>query len=102
METVEKFAESLDVTEYASRIIHPLVRTLDNTPELRPVAMSTLTVVAQQLNRRYLMFIPLVTRTISKHRIQYTSHDQLVARLLAVSLFRLRLTLFNSSVRVPN
>jgi serine/threonine-protein kinase mTOR len=86
LETVEKFTESLDVTEYASRIIHPLVRTLDNTAELRPVAMSTLTMVAQQLNRQYLMFIPLVSRIVVKHRLQYPPYELLVSRLLSVSL----------------
>jgi len=86
LETVEKFSESLDITEYASRIIHPLVRTLDNSPELRQVAMSTLCVIAQQMNRRYVMFIPLVNRVIVKHRIQFSAYDQLISRLLTVGL----------------
>jgi len=84
METVDRFSDTLDLTEHASRIIHPLVRTLDNTPELRKTAMDTLTSVAQQLHRRYLIFSPMVSRVCSKHRIQHQRYDLLMSRLSKV------------------
>jgi len=84
LETVDRFSDTLDLTQHASRIIHPLVRTLDDTPELRKTAMDTLTSVAQQLNRRYLIFSPMVSRICSKHRIQHQRYDQLMNRLSKV------------------
>jgi len=85
LETVDRFSDSLDLTEHASRIIHPLVRTLENTPELRKTAMDTLTSVAQQLHRRYLIFTPMVNRVATRHRIQHQRYDQLINRLSKVN-----------------
>jgi len=84
LETVDRFSDTLDLTEHASRIIHPLVRTLDNTPELRKTAMDTLTSVAHQLHRRYLIFAPMVDRVRSKHRIQHQRYEHLLNRLSKV------------------
>jgi len=84
LETVDRFCDTLDLTEHASRIIHALVRTLDNTPELRKTTMDTLTSVAQQLHRRYLIFAPMVNRIRSKHRIQHQRYDLLMSRLSKV------------------
>jgi serine/threonine-protein kinase mTOR len=84
LETIEKFAETLDVTEYASRIMHPLVRTLDTTAELRPSAMNTLCTVVQQLNRRYVMFIPMVAQVLTKHHIQHHRYEMLISQLMKV------------------
>lgn len=52
METVDRLTESLDFTDYASRIIHPIVRTLDQSPELRPTAMDTLSSLVFQLGKK--------------------------------------------------
>jgi len=84
IETVDRFSDTLDLTEHASRIIHPLLRTLDNTPELRKTAMDTLTSVALQLQRRYLIFSPMVNCIRSKHRIQHSRYDLLMNRLSKV------------------
>ena len=57
LETIEKLSYSLDLTDYASRIIHPLIRTIDRTPELRKTAMDTLSAMVS--------FAPLSTNYIS-------------------------------------
>lgn len=52
LETLDRLTESLDFTDYASRIIHPIVRTLDSTPELRSTAMDTLSSLVFQLGKK--------------------------------------------------
>lgn len=39
LETIDHLSESLDFTEFASRILQPLVRNLDTVPDLRPVSI---------------------------------------------------------------
>ena len=46
--------------------------------------MDTLTSVAHQLQRRYLIFAPMVNRVRSKHRIQHQRYDLLMNRLSKV------------------
>ena len=46
--------------------------------------MDTLTSVAQQLYRRYLIFAPLVNRVRTKHRIQHHRYELLMSRLAKV------------------
>ncbi|XP_044740220.1 serine/threonine-protein kinase Tor [Chrysoperla carnea] len=85
LHTVDQLADTLDYTDFASRIVHPLIRTLDNNAELRPTAVDTLCAVAAQLGRRYAPFAPLAAKTLAKHRIVCSRHEALVTRAMAGS-----------------
>lgn len=60
LETLGKLCECVDLREYAARIIHPLIRFLDLSPDLRPVAMNTLTQIVTQMGKNFSIFIPAV------------------------------------------
>lgn len=81
LETIDNLAWILDFTDFSSRIIHPIVRVLDNDAELRDQAMSTLRSVVIQLGKKYLVFAPLVNRTISKHRIVDSKYEKLLTKI---------------------
>lgn len=83
LETVDHLADILDFSDFISRIIHPLVRTLDTCPELRPVAMETLCSLVSQLGKKYNIFVPLVQRVLLKHKIVNSKYDILVSKILA-------------------
>ncbi|KAK6628142.1 hypothetical protein RUM43_001953 [Polyplax serrata] len=75
-ETVDRLAETLDFSDFASRIIHPLARALDTTPELRPVAMDTLCALVMQLGKKkYSIFEPLIHKVMTKHKIQSARYE---------------------------
>ncbi|KAK2504284.1 hypothetical protein MC885_005935, partial [Smutsia gigantea] len=82
LETVDRLTESLDFTDYASRIIHPIVRTLDQSPELRPTAMDTLSSLVFQLGKKYQIFIPMVNKVLVRHRINHQRYDVLICRIV--------------------
>ncbi|XP_072012512.1 serine/threonine-protein kinase mTOR isoform X3 [Engystomops pustulosus] len=82
LETVDRLTESLDFTDYASRIIHPIVRTLDVSPELRQTAMDTLSSLVFQLGKKYQIFIPMVNKVLLKHRILHQRYEVLTCRIL--------------------
>ncbi|KAK3923760.1 Serine/threonine-protein kinase mTOR [Frankliniella fusca] len=82
MESIEHLAESLDFTDSASRIVHPLVRTLDTHPELRQTAMDTLCALILQLERKFTIFIPLVSKMVLKHKISCPRYEALTSKLL--------------------
>lgn len=84
LETVGHLADHLDLTEYASRILHPLVRTLDNTPSLQMTAMDTLTALVRQLAHHYTIFIPMVNRVVQKHKISHDKYDVLLCKIIKV------------------
>ncbi|PSN34470.1 Serine/threonine-protein kinase mTOR [Blattella germanica] len=84
LETVDHLADSLDFRDYASRIIHPLVRTLDSCPELRSTAMETLCALVVQLGRKYHIFIPLVHRVITKHKINCQRYEIVTCRIVTL------------------
>ena len=87
LETIDRLTDSLDLTDYASRIIHPLVRTLDACPELRLPAMETLASLIMQMGKKYEIFIPMVNKVIHKHRIQHQRYDILLCKIVRVSPF---------------
>ncbi|XP_056399106.1 serine/threonine-protein kinase mTOR isoform X3 [Hyla sarda] len=82
LETVDRLTESLDFTDYASRIIHPIVRTLDASPELRQTAMDTLSSLVFQLGKKYQIFIPMVNKVLLRHRILHQRYEVLTCRIL--------------------
>ena len=81
LETIERLTEVLDFSDFASRIIHPLVRCLETTPELRMTAMDTLSALVYQLGKKYLIFVPMVHKILLKHKISHQGYDLLCARI---------------------
>ncbi|XP_052868920.1 serine/threonine-protein kinase Tor isoform X2 [Anopheles cruzii] len=81
LQTINYLAEVLDFTDFSSRIVHPLVRVLDNFPELRPVAVTTLCSIMIQLGRKYLVFVPLVNRVMIRHKIPSLEYAKLLTKL---------------------
>ncbi|XP_077998557.1 serine/threonine-protein kinase mTOR-like [Glandiceps talaboti] len=82
LETIDRLSDTLDFTDFASRIIHPLVRTLDTSPDLRLVAMDTLSSLVLQLGKKYQIFIPMVNKVLSRHRINHQRYDMLLCRIV--------------------
>ena len=86
LETLDRLSESLDLTDFASRIIHPIIRTLDSCPELRSTAMDTLCSLVFQLGKQYSTFIPTVNKvqciplTCSSVPVSWTSEGKKCAR----------------------
>ncbi|XP_027052994.1 serine/threonine-protein kinase mTOR [Pocillopora verrucosa] len=82
LETLDRLSESLDLTDFASRIIHPIMRTLDSCPDLRHTAMDTLCSLVFQLGKQYSTFIPTVHKVIVRHRIQHQRYDILITKIV--------------------
>lgn len=109
LDTINHLAGILDFTEYSSRIIHPLVRCLDTSADLRSNAMQTLCSMVIQLGKKYLVFVPLVHRSLTKHRIQSIEYDKLLPKIQSNTVvcmddeFRLRQAKFkNRDVALGN
>lgn len=81
LETISYLAEILDFTDFASRILHPLVRVIDNYPELRTTAIGTLCSMMIQLGKNYLIFVPLVNRVLVRHKIVSNEYNKLLTKL---------------------
>ncbi|XP_053376740.1 serine/threonine-protein kinase mTOR-like [Mercenaria mercenaria] len=82
LETIDRLADNLDLTDFASRVIHPLARTLDMTPELQHTAMDTLCALIMQLGQKFLIFIPMLNKITTKHKIQHQRYNILMCRIL--------------------
>lgn len=84
LETIDKWTDNLDITDYASLVIHPIVRTLDQSAPLRNTAMDTLCALVVQLGRKYHFFIPAVDKILRKHNIKHQRYDILICRIIKV------------------
>ena len=81
VKTVGKLCSKLNFGDYSSRIIHPLSRLLETSPELRGEVMDTLCALVYQLGYDYSIFIPMVSKVMSRNRIQSHKYDKLVSRI---------------------
>lgn len=87
LETIHILSENLDLTEYAAKIIHPLVRVLDNDPQLVPTAMDTLCAIAYQLGTTYQIFIPIVQNVLKRHKYSHTKYEIIEYKILKGSQY---------------
>ena len=87
LETIDLISDSLDLSDFASRIIQPLVRCIENTPELRSVAMETLASLVSQMGVKYKIFIPMAQKVLNRNRIQHQRYDVLIAKIHNVCSF---------------
>eukprot|EP00117_Sycon_ciliatum_P040328 scpid3818/ scgid5118/ Serine/threonine-protein kinase mTOR; FK506-binding protein 12-rapamycin complex-associated protein 1; FKBP12-rapamycin complex-associated protein; Mammalian target of rapamycin; Mechanistic target of rapamycin; Rapamycin target protein 1 len=81
LETLNALFLVVDLSEFASCIIHPIVRILD-VAALRSLAMATLCSMVLVLGQKYTYFIPLISRVMQKNKIQHQDYDSLVMRVV--------------------
>lgn len=60
------------------------MNSIENTSELRKTAMETLCALICQLGRKYMIFMPLVSRTLTKCQFSYPSYDTLITYISSV------------------
>ncbi|KAG8626630.1 hypothetical protein KVT40_005575 [Elsinoe batatas] len=82
METIAKLSRSVNLSEFAARIIHPLSRVLAG-PEvsLKQTALDTICALIFQLGREYLHFVPMVNKIIEVNKVTHQQYHLLVAKL---------------------
>lgn len=81
LETVEHLADILNFSDFISRLVHPLVRTIDHCPELRIPALECLCPLVTQLGKNFRIFIPMVQKVLIKHKISYKRWDMLITQI---------------------
>jgi len=83
IETVAKLSRKVNISDHASRTIHPLNRVLmTGPPELRTVALDTLCALVFQLGHDYTHYIAMINKSLVYHKIQHTNYELLVSKLL--------------------
>ena len=97
IETVGKLSRQVNISDYASKIIHPLARVLSGgDPILKQAALDTLCALIFQLGRDYLHYVPMINKVclppptvpalthlqvLAANRISHTNYEALVAKL---------------------
>ncbi|KAI9656704.1 MAG: phosphatidylinositol kinase- protein kinase tor1 [Trizodia sp. TS-e1964] len=83
IETIGKLSRKVNISDYASKIIHPLSRLLaSNETALKPAALETLCALIFQLGRDYLHYIPMINKVLSANRIPHANYELLVTKLI--------------------
>ena len=82
MDTLAKLARNVNISEFATRIIHPLCRILAGSDTLlRQAALETLCALISQLGPDYLPFIPTVNKILVANRVPHHNYSTIVAKL---------------------
>ncbi|KAG6820409.1 hypothetical protein H0H93_000916 [Arthromyces matolae] len=83
IQTIDGLSKRINFSDHASRIIHPLIRVL-NEPnnELRMAVMDTLCSLTLQLGSDFAIFVPTINKSIIKHKITHPKYENLIAKLL--------------------
>lgn len=84
IQAVGRLSRKVDFTDYASRIIHPLFRVLQQQShhELRNPSMDTICSLILQLQDDFVIFIPMLNKVMLKNKIHHRPYELLISRLL--------------------
>ncbi|TGZ84962.1 FAT-domain-containing protein [Ascodesmis nigricans] len=83
MEAIARLSRKVNISDHASRIIHPLSRLLlVSDPVLRTAALDTLCALIFQLGNDYAHFIPMINKIMQSQKITHTNYELLVSKLL--------------------
>ncbi|PSR71034.1 hypothetical protein PHLCEN_2v13082 [Hermanssonia centrifuga] len=83
IQTIEGLTRRVNFSDYASRIIHPLVRVLGQpNNELRMAVMDTLCALVIQLGSDFAIFVPTVNKCLLRNRIPHPKYENLISKLL--------------------
>ncbi|KAI5794446.1 armadillo-type protein [Peziza echinospora] len=83
IETVAKLSRKVNISDHASRIIHPLNRVLiTGPPELRSPALDTLCALVFQLGHDYTHYIAMINKSLVWNKIPHANYELLVSKLL--------------------
>lgn len=85
IETVGKLSKVVNLNDFASEIVHPLLRLLANSDSasLKLAAINTICSLMIQMGSDFNAFIPVVSSTLVSNKLQYDLFDQLADRLLS-------------------
>ena len=84
--TLGQLCKVLPLAEYASRIVHPISRLLDDPSApvtLKHQALNTLCYLVLQMESDYLLFEPMVRKVIDRRHISHEVYERLVTLVLA-------------------
>eukprot|EP00002_Diphylleia_rotans_P004010 TRINITY_DN1288_c0_g1_i6.p1 TRINITY_DN1288_c0_g1~~TRINITY_DN1288_c0_g1_i6.p1 ORF type:complete len:2340 (-),score=509.17 TRINITY_DN1288_c0_g1_i6:204-7223(-) len=82
IQTIARLSRKLNFSAHISRIIHPLVRIIDQPfPELRKETMEAICTLIHQIGTEFLTFSPLVERALTRNRFSHPRYEQHITRL---------------------
>lgn len=82
METIGRTSRKVNISEFATRLIHPLCRVLGGSDmQLRQTALETLCALVFQFGPDYMSFIPTVDKVLVANRVPHHNYSVLVAKL---------------------
>ncbi|QPG75762.1 hypothetical protein FOA43_003122 [Brettanomyces nanus] len=84
IETVGKIARVINLSDYTSEIVHPLLRLLANSDnnELKNTVMMTICSLMIQVGQEFSIFVPVVSSVLIMNKLHYPLFDQLADKLL--------------------
>ncbi|KAG0095495.1 phosphatidylinositol kinase- protein kinase tor1 [Podila epicladia] len=81
--TIGALSRRVNLSDYASRIILPLVRILSLPgTDIRPATMDVLSLMALQLGQDFTNFVPLISKVVIKEKIHHANYNLVVTKLL--------------------
>lgn len=84
IETIGRLSKTVLLNDMASRIIHPILRVLQQgSDELKVTAMNTLSYLLLQLGTEFSVFIPVIKKVLVQQKIHSNTFEQLVTKLLS-------------------
>ena len=83
LQTLGRLCGKLDISDYASRITHPLLRVLDyGDAEIRQSVVDVICVLLYSLGSIYAVFVPVINLALAKYKIRHNVYESYVSALL--------------------
>lgn len=81
--TIGKLARSINLSEMSSRIIHALLRILNNSDaDIIKSTMNAMCFLLLQMDTEFVVYVSVINKVLVKNNVQHSVYDHLVTKLL--------------------
>ncbi|KAI9699935.1 MAG: phosphatidylinositol kinase- protein kinase tor1 [Bogoriella megaspora] len=82
IETLGKLSKQVNISEFATKIIHPLSRILAGPDAtLKQTALDTICALIFQLGADYMHFVPTIDKILQSHKVHHANYSLIVSKL---------------------
>lgn len=84
--TLGQMSISIPLAEYASRIVHPIIRLLNDSTlpnDVKVTCVDVMCLLTYQMRQDFLVFVPTIQRALASNRLQHDGFCRLVEALLS-------------------
>ncbi|CAF3785120.1 unnamed protein product, partial [Rotaria sp. Silwood1] len=102
LHTIEQLADKIVLSDYVTAVLQILLKIIRKTPQLQIKCLDIILIIAQQMGKSFLVFSPLVSKTMNDMKLQHSKYESYTSKLKDSSFVELQTETIPNSNHTSN